>query len=63
MEQCPKCGCYMNFHMTYSCGSPVIYYICPQCKFDTRNYRSVACTSTGGKFYYPLEDDDDDRCD
>lgn len=53
MEKCPKCGCYMNLNMTYFCGSPIFYYVCPQCQFDTRNYKVVATTST--IYYYPKD--------
>ena len=45
MEQCQKCGCYMNFNMTYCCGLPVIFHTCPHCGFDTRSYKIVASTS------------------
>ena len=45
MEQCPVCGAYMNFNMTYFCGNPVIYYRCSCCGYDSRNTKSYA-TST-----------------
>lgn len=45
MELCPKCGCYMNFHLIYSFGIPVVFYTCPHCGFDTRSYKTVASTS------------------
>ena len=45
MEQCPECGCYMNFYLRYFCGVPVVFYTCPHCGFDTRSYTSVATTS------------------
>ena len=37
MEICPDCGSYMEFHMEYFCGNPVIYYTCPDCGYDSRN--------------------------
>ena len=37
MEQCPRCSSFMNFHMDYSCGNPVIFWKCPCCGYDTRN--------------------------
>ena len=47
MEQCPKCGEYIEFHIEYSCGNPVIYYTCPQCGYDTRSLVVTVSTSTG----------------
>lgn len=43
MEQCPKCGNYMKFHMTYNCGVPFIYYAC-ECGYDT-TYEQTFATS------------------
>lgn len=46
MEQCPNCYEYMDFHMEYFCGNPIIYYTCPKCGYDERNVKTVATTST-----------------
>ena len=35
--QCKKCSAMMNFNMTYSCGNPYIFYVCPCCGYDTRD--------------------------
>ena len=45
MEQCPKCGCYMHFNMTYFCGSPFIYYTCQHCNYDSRDCHNTATTT------------------
>lgn len=51
MEQCPKCGRYMTFGMSYSAGNPVIFYTC-SCGYDTRSQTTIATTSTN---YVPSE--------
>ncbi len=38
--KCPKCGDFMEFHMTYNCGQPSIFYTC-SCGFDTRNCYTI----------------------
>lgn len=47
MEQCPVCGTFMQFNMTYAYGNPVIYYTCPMCNYDTRDIRTTASSTTG----------------
>ena len=44
MQQCPTCGRYMNFNMTYSAGAPLIFYSC-SCGYDTRNQNNIASTT------------------
>ena len=45
MEQCPRCGRYMTFGMSYSCGTPQVFYTC-SCGYDTRAEKIFATTST-----------------
>ena len=42
METCPKCHCYMDFHIEYFCGNPYIFYTCPCCGHDDRNVQNYA---------------------
>lgn len=44
--QCKKCAAMMEFKMTYSCGNPLIYYVCPCCGYDTRDDALTYATST-----------------
>lgn len=32
--QCPNCGRWLKFNMSYSCGNPVVYYTC-DCGYDS----------------------------
>lgn len=43
--KCPKCGDFMEFHMTYNCGQPSIFYTC-SCGFDTRNNYTIYSNKT-----------------
>ena len=45
MEYCSKCGEMMEFHISYFCGTPLIYYTCPCCGNDTRKYICTATTA------------------
>ena len=44
MEQCPCCGRYLKFNMTYFCGTPNIFYTC-ECGYDTRNQINTVTAS------------------
>lgn len=52
MEQCPICGRLMDFQMEYSCGMPLIHYVCKSCNYDTANQHNYATTTTDGAYIY-----------
>lgn len=43
--QCPKCGRWLKFNMSYSYGNPVVYYTC-LCGYDSSKYQTTYATTT-----------------
>lgn len=48
MDKCPKCGCYMQWKMSYVCGIPFMYYECV-CGYNTKEEESKTYTDNKTK--------------
>ena len=46
MEICPNCQTYMNFYITYNCGTPCPGYRCPCCHYDTNQIQIMWSATT-----------------